>query len=70
MPPSPVLRGLPKREMRADKHKRGLSFESRMLPKEKDDDLALFNEVQTREKDNFLLQSSDEIEDAFSNFLL
>jgi len=69
MPPSPALRYSPGREPRADGHKRGRSLESGLLFREKDDDLALFNEMQIREKDSFLLQSSDDLEDSFSNFL-
>ncbi|KAL6981022.1 hypothetical protein U1Q18_022655, partial [Sarracenia purpurea var. burkii] len=37
-----------------------------ILFREKDDDLALFNEMQTRESDDFLLQSNDDFEDIFS----
>lgn len=69
MPPSPALRCSPSRELRGDNHKRGRSFESGMLVKEKDDDLALFNEMHSRERDNFLLQSSDDFEDTFSTKL-
>lgn len=69
MPPSPALRCSPGRELRADRHKRGRSFESGMLVSEKDEDLALFNEMQTKEQDNFLLQSSDDFEDTFSTKL-
>lgn len=69
MPPSPALRYSPGREPRADGHKRGRSLESGLLFREKGDDLALFNEMQSREKDSFLLQSSDDLEDSFSNFL-
>lgn len=69
MPPSPALRYSPGREMRASNHKRGRSLESGLLFREKDDDLALFNEMQTKEKENFLLQSSDDIEDTFCNLL-
>ncbi|KAF8018561.1 hypothetical protein BT93_H3443 [Corymbia citriodora subsp. variegata] len=69
MPPSPALRCSPGREMRAESHKRGRSLEGGLLFREKDDDLALFKEMQTRERDNFLLQSDDDIEDAFSTKL-
>lgn len=69
MPPSPALRFSPGREPRAENHKRGRSLESGLLFREKDDDLALFNEMQSRERENFLLQSSDDLEDSFSNFL-
>ncbi|KAK3040801.1 hypothetical protein RJ639_029145 [Escallonia herrerae] len=69
MPPSPAMRCSPGRELRAENHKRGRSLESGLLLREKDEDLALFNEVQSREKDNFLLQSHDDFEDTFSTKL-
>lgn len=69
MPPSPALRYSPGREMRASNHKRGRSLESGLLFKEKDDDLALFNEMQTKEKESFLLQSSDDMDDTLCNLL-
>lgn len=68
MPASPAMRFSPGRESRADNHKRGRSLENGVVFKERDDDLALFNEVQTREQDNFLLQSNDDFEDTFGNF--
>ncbi|KAM7260576.1 hypothetical protein ACFE04_011249 [Oxalis oulophora] len=56
-----------------ENHKRGRSLEGRLVFKEKDDDLALFNDMHTKEQENFLLQSSDDFEDTFSiklkNFL-
>ncbi|KAL6983845.1 hypothetical protein U1Q18_017219 [Sarracenia purpurea var. burkii] len=66
MPPSPAVGCSPGRELRGDIHKRGRSLEGGILFREKDDDLALFNEMQTRESDNFLLQSNDDFEDIFS----
>jgi len=56
MPPSPALRCSPSpgREMKGTNHRRGRSFEGGLLFREKDDDLALFNEMQTRESENFL----------------
>lgn len=69
MPPSPALRCSPGRELRSENHKRGRSLEGGILFKEKDDDLALFNEVQSKERDNFLLQSNDDFEDLFCNYL-
>lgn len=69
MPPSPALKCSPGKELRGENHKRGRSFESGLLLREKDDDLALFNEMQTKEKESFLLQSSDDFEDTFCNFL-
>lgn len=70
MPPSPALRYSPGREMRGESHKRGHSLESGLIVREKDDDLALFNEMQSKERENFLLQSLDDFEDSFCNFLL
>ncbi|XP_023757794.2 uncharacterized protein LOC111906265 isoform X2 [Lactuca sativa] len=69
MPPSPAMRCSPGREPRADNHKRGRSLESGVPLKQRDDDLALFNEVQNRERDNFLLQGDDDFEDIFANKL-
>jgi len=69
MPPSPALRFSPGREPRADGHKRGRSLESGLLLREKDDDLTLFNEMQSKEKESFLLQLTDDLEDSFCNFL-
>ncbi|XVE95483.1 hypothetical protein REPUB_Repub02eG0101400 [Reevesia pubescens] len=65
MLPSPALRYYPGRELRGENHKRRRSFESGLIVKEKDDDLALFNEMQSKERENFLLQSSDDFEDSF-----
>ncbi|KAE9587815.1 hypothetical protein Lal_00021984 [Lupinus albus] len=69
MPPSPALRYSPGRDPRADGHKRGRSLESGLLFREKDDDLALFNEMQSKERESFLLHSSDDLEDTFSTKL-
>ncbi|GFY91517.1 hypothetical protein Acr_07g0017130 [Actinidia rufa] len=69
MPPSPAMRSSHGREFRGDNHKRGRSLEGGILFGEKDDDLALFNEMQTRERDNFLLKSNDDFEDLFSTKL-
>ncbi|CAI9278215.1 unnamed protein product [Lactuca saligna] len=69
MPPSPAMRCSPGREPRADNHKRGRSLESGVPLKQRDDDLALFNEVQNKERDNFLLQGDDDFEDIFANKL-
>ncbi|KAK8605465.1 hypothetical protein V6N13_102243 [Hibiscus sabdariffa] len=66
MPPSPALRHSPGRELRGETHKRWRSLEGVLNAQEKDDDLALFNEMQSKERDNFLLQSSDDVEDSFS----
>ncbi|KAL0447223.1 UNVERIFIED_CONTAM: hypothetical protein Slati_1850200 [Sesamum latifolium] len=65
MPTSPAIRISPGRELRAENHKRGRSLESRILYQESEDDLALFNEVQNKERENFLLQSNDNFDDIF-----
>ncbi|KAL0372300.1 UNVERIFIED_CONTAM: Pentatricopeptide repeat-containing protein [Sesamum calycinum] len=65
MPTSPAMRISPGRELRAENHKRGRSLESRILYQENEDDLALFNEVQNKERENFLLQSTDNFDDIF-----
>lgn len=65
MPPSPAIRVSPGREIKAENHKRGRSLESGILFREKDDDLALFNEVQNKETENFLLQTNDDFDDMF-----
>ncbi|XP_058093893.1 uncharacterized protein LOC131239953 isoform X2 [Magnolia sinica] len=64
MPPSPVLRFSPVRELRRENHKRGHSFESGLHLKEKDDDLTLFNDMQNRERDNFLLQPVEDFDES------
>lgn len=65
MPPSPALRCSPGRELQEKKHRRGHSIEYGILFRDKDEDLALFSEMQDKERDSFLLQSSDDLEDAF-----
>ncbi|KAL1565262.1 mucin-19-like [Salvia divinorum] len=65
MPPSPSIRVSPGREMKTENRKRGGIFESGILFREKDDDLALFNEVQNKETNNFLLQTNDDFDDMF-----
>uniref|UniRef100_A0A1J3FRF8 Microtubule-associated protein futsch n=1 Tax=Noccaea caerulescens TaxID=107243 RepID=A0A1J3FRF8_NOCCA len=69
MPPSPALRCSPGRELPGKKHRRGHSIEYGILFRDKDEDLALFSEMQDKERDGFLLQSSDDLEDAFSTKL-
>ncbi|CAK8537545.1 unnamed protein product [Lathyrus sativus] len=69
MPPSPAMRYSLGKEARGDGRKRRHSLESGILLRGKDDDLALFNEMQTRERDSFLLQSSDDLEDSFATRL-
>ncbi|XP_056686278.1 uncharacterized protein [Spinacia oleracea] len=67
MPPSPSLRRSPVGGPHNDIHKRGRSFETGLSFKERDDDLALFNELQSRENENFLLQSADDFDDLLSS---
>ncbi|XXG45078.1 hypothetical protein AAC387_Pa02g0253 [Persea americana] len=70
MPPSPALRVSPAREVRMENHhKRGRSLEGGLLFKDKDDDLALFKDMQNRERDNFLLQPADDLDDSLSTKL-
>ncbi|XP_057811930.1 uncharacterized protein LOC131026176 [Salvia miltiorrhiza] len=66
MPPYPVMRVSPRRELKAENHKRGHSLESGIVYRHKEDDLALFNEVRSKERDDFLLQSNDNFDDFFS----
>ncbi|XP_028085812.1 uncharacterized protein LOC114286804 [Camellia sinensis] len=66
MPPSPAMRCSPIREIKGDNHKKGRSLEGRILLREKNDNHALFNEMKTRERDSFLLQSNDDFEHTFS----
>lgn len=68
MPPSPAIRISPGRELKSENHKRGRSLESGILFREKDDDLALFNDVQNKERESFLLQTDDDFDDMFRKF--
>ncbi|CAO2828931.1 unnamed protein product [Amaranthus hypochondriacus] len=69
MPPSPSLRRSPASDPRGDSHKRGRSLENGLSFRERDDDLALFNELQSKERDNFLLQTTDDFDDILSSKL-
>ncbi|XP_039068961.1 uncharacterized protein LOC120215319 isoform X1 [Hibiscus syriacus] len=69
MPPSPAFRHSPRKELRGETHKRWRSLEGGLYVQEKDDDLALFNDMQSKEREYFLLQSSDDLEDSFSTKL-
>ncbi|KAF8399901.1 hypothetical protein HHK36_015771 [Tetracentron sinense] len=69
MPPSPAFKSSPGRRLRVDNHRRGHSLESGLLLKEKDEDLALFNGMQSRERDNFLLHPVDDFDVFFSTKL-
>ncbi|XP_026663343.1 uncharacterized protein LOC103714757 isoform X2 [Phoenix dactylifera] len=67
MPPSPALRCSPGRDHGMENtHRRGQSCDNRLMLKAKDDDLALFNEMQSRERENFLLHISDDFDDSIS----
>ncbi|KAH9301514.1 hypothetical protein KI387_013097, partial [Taxus chinensis] len=62
MAPPPVLRCSPVRE----RHKRGRSVESTPRDRDKDDELALFQDMLTKEKDNFLHHSGDDSDESIS----
>ncbi|KAJ0976976.1 hypothetical protein J5N97_012450 [Dioscorea zingiberensis] len=65
MPPSPALRCSLGHDVGIQNtHKRGRSLESGFPLKPKDDDLALFNDMQNRERDTFLLHASDDLDDS------
>ncbi|ONK57969.1 uncharacterized protein A4U43_C09F6290 [Asparagus officinalis] len=67
MPPSPSLRCSPGRERRMENtHKRGRSFEIGLTLKAKDDDLALFSDMQNKEREGFLLHTTDDFDDSLS----
>ncbi|KAL7252112.1 hypothetical protein ACSBR1_013875 [Camellia fascicularis] len=59
------MRCSPVREIRGDNHRRGRSLEGGILLREKNDDLALFNEMETKERDSLLLPLNDDFEDTF-----
>eukprot|EP00252_Welwitschia_mirabilis_P004269 TRINITY_DN14558_c0_g1_i3.p1 TRINITY_DN14558_c0_g1~~TRINITY_DN14558_c0_g1_i3.p1 ORF type:complete len:1275 (-),score=284.03 TRINITY_DN14558_c0_g1_i3:367-4191(-) len=65
MAPPPPLRPSPGRVTKAktEVHKRGRSLE---ILKHKDEDLALFNDMETKERDNFLHHSGDESDDSLT----
>ncbi|GER56054.1 proline-rich family protein [Striga asiatica] len=66
MSPSPATRMSPHRDLRTENHKRRHSLESGISNRDKEDDLELFNEVRDKERENFLLDSNDNIDDIFS----
>jgi hypothetical protein len=70
MPPSPALRCSPARDPQVERHKRGRSLEitPQARDRDKDDDLALFQDMQTREKDSFLQHSGDDSDESLCNF--
>uniref|UniRef100_A0A0D9XY39 Uncharacterized protein n=1 Tax=Leersia perrieri TaxID=77586 RepID=A0A0D9XY39_9ORYZ len=63
MPPSPSLRRSPAKEI---SHRRGHSFGSALPAKPKDEELTLFTDMQKNDKDNFLLESSDNFDETIS----
>lgn len=65
MPPSSAMRRSPGRELKADSHEGGNTLKGGIFFREKDEDLALFDELQSSETDNFLLQSDYDFEDTF-----
>ncbi|KAK4785418.1 hypothetical protein SAY86_002107 [Trapa natans] len=67
MPLSPVSKQSPSRHMGLKNYKQGCGIDGGLPAHEKDDDLALFDELQARERENFLLQSSDDFEDILSS---
>ncbi|KAI3917604.1 hypothetical protein MKW98_021366 [Papaver atlanticum] len=50
-------------------HKRGNSLDGGQVTKEKDDDLALFNHMEMKEEDKFLLEPNDDLDESFSTKL-
>lgn len=68
MPPSPALRCSPARDRQVERHKRGRSLEitPHATVRDKDDDLALFQDMQTKEKDSFLQHSGDDSDESLS----
>ncbi|KAK1314736.1 hypothetical protein QJS10_CPA06g01348 [Acorus calamus] len=66
MPPSPTLRRSPARDLKVENHRRGRSLESGLPLKVRDDDLTLFNEMQNREREGFLLQAYDDFDESLS----
>lgn len=73
MPPSPTLRFSPARQLRTQTHRRGRSLEGGLKLKERDDNLALFNDIQARKRESFLLQSIDDLDESlcrFQNYLI
>lgn len=62
MAPPPVMRRSPVRE----RHRRGRSVESALNYRDQGDELALFQDMQTKEKDNFLHHSGDDSDESIS----
>ncbi|KAI3945133.1 hypothetical protein MKW92_039540 [Papaver armeniacum] len=65
MPPSPSWRCTPN----GMNHKRGNNLDGGQFTKEEDDDLALFNHMETKEEDDFLLEPNDDLDESFSTKL-
>lgn len=68
MPPLPATKISPGRDYRTENnHNRGHSFKFGMtLHATKDDDLALFNDMQIKERESFLLHTSDDFNEALN----
>jgi len=64
MPPSPSLRRSRSPETY---HKRANSFGSVLPAKQKDDELPLFSDMQKVERENFLLEPSEDFDDSIGN---
>ncbi|KAI3830854.1 hypothetical protein MKX03_015559 [Papaver bracteatum] len=65
MPPSPSWRCSPN----GMNHKRGNNLDGGKFTKEEDDDLALFNHMETKEEDNFLLEPNDDLDESLTTKL-
>jgi len=66
MPPSPLLRRS-RSPARETYHKRANSFGNVLPVKSKDDELALFSDMQKVETENFLLEPSEDFDDSIGN---
>lgn len=66
MPPSPSLRRS-RSPARETYHKRASSFGSVLPAKQKDDELPLFSDMQKVERENFLLEPSEDFDDSIGN---
>lgn len=62
MPPSPS----PRRSLKEVCHARGHSFVSILPAKSKDDELTLFKDMQKYERDNFLLEATEDFDESIS----
>nr|CAB3463419.1 unnamed protein product [Digitaria exilis] len=65
MPPSPSPRRL-RSPAQETYHKRANSFGSVVPAKQKDDELPLFSDMQKVERENFLLEASEDFDDSIA----